>query len=68
MKIEVVRNKDPKAGALDEYLRVTLEKETLLFTKNEIEVARDRARKNPEDCFELEDAIQSDFLRTLVGG
>jgi|SaaInlStandDraft_2_1057019.scaffolds.fasta_scaffold517436_2 hypothetical protein len=68
MKIEVVKNKDKKAGANAQYLRITLDDETLLFTRHELRVARARARKNPEDCFEVEDAIKNDFFNTLFGG
>jgi len=68
MKIEVVKNKDRKFGANAEYLRIEIEDEVLLFTRHELNVARARARRNPEDCFEPEDVIQSDFWGSLLGG
>lgn len=56
MKIEKTKNKNPKFGSKGEYyvlgpIKVEGEKEKvwLMFTKKEIEVAKERALKNPED-------------------
>jgi len=52
--IAVVKNKGRKFGSSAEYLYVRVfvdgKPQDLLFTDNEIIVAKERAAKNPEDC------------------
>ena len=54
-----VWNQDPKSLANDTYVSVHVDsfdgktRECLLFTENQIEVARQRAAKNPEDCTKI---------------
>lgn len=53
-KILLVENKDKKFGAADQYFAVWVENSKgkefpLLFTEREINIAIDRANKNPED-------------------
>jgi len=68
-QLEVVKNKDRKFGADEEYLRLTLDNgEVLLFTEEQVEVARRRAEDNPEDCIEIPDVIENDFWRAFIGG
>ncbi len=67
--LEVVKNKDRKFGADTEYLRITLDSgEVLLFTEEQIETARQRAKDNPEDCVEVQDVVENDFWKALIGG
>ena len=52
--ILLVENKDKKFGAADEYYAVWVENTKgkefpLLFTERELNIAIDRAEKNPED-------------------
>lgn len=66
---EKVNNKDRKFGSANEYFPCFLEldgkKIPMLFTDNEIQVAVDRAKINPEDI-SLEDA-EKGFLGWLFG-
>lgn len=52
--IQVVENKDKHFAANSEYFHIRVQKEdgeeiSLLFTERELSVAKERARKNPED-------------------
>jgi hypothetical protein len=68
-QLEIVKNKDRKFGADTEYLRLTLDNdEVLLFTEEQIKLARQRAKVNPEDCIEVQDAVDNDFWRAFIGG
>lgn len=48
-KLVSVKNKSNKFGASSDYIFTFLEKEPYLFTKAQLDVARERAEKNPED-------------------
>jgi hypothetical protein len=44
-----VSNKDPYITANKKYYKVSVRGEDYLFTENNLEIARNRAKKNPED-------------------
>jgi hypothetical protein len=50
-----IKNDDARFGSLPRYIAIqvesveTAEEEVLLFTENQIKIARERAKKNPED-------------------
>tara|TARA_Y100001937_G_scaffold27551_1_gene39653 strand:+ start:1299 stop:1505 length:207 start_codon:yes stop_codon:yes gene_type:complete len=63
-KLEKIENLDAKKGSSGVYFRVLVWKgdgyQNLLLTKNQLEVAIDRATKNPED------EIQPGWLDKLI--
>jgi len=67
---ELVSNKDRKFGSADEYFPCFLEKDgekiPMLFTHSDIQVAVERAQKNPEDI-STNDADEGGFFHRIFG-